>query len=73
MEYDDMTPSFKIADRVQIDRSIQTMPALPSYVGTIRQIIPSYVDNSIGYNVSLDDDPRPNRLWFFLQAQLSPA
>ena len=49
------------------------VPAPALYVGTIRQIIPSYVDNSIGYNVSLDDDPRPNRLWFFLQAQLSPA
>ena len=73
MEFEDMTPRFRVGDRVQIDRSIQTMPALPSYAGTIRQIIPSYVDNSIGYNVSLDDDPRPNRLWFFLQAQLSPA
>lgn len=71
MDTDDMKPLFQIGDHVTIDRSIQTMPALPSYAGTVRQIIPSYVDNSIGYNLSLDDDPRPNRLWFFLQAQLT--
>ncbi len=37
MEHDEMSPRFRVGDRVEIDRSIQTMPALPSYVGTVRQ------------------------------------
>jgi len=49
------------------------MPALPAYVGIVKEIIPSYVDKTIGYNLTLEEDPRPGRLWFFLQHQLTPA
>jgi len=49
------------------------MPALPAYVGIVKEIIPSYVDKTIGYNLTLEADPRPGRLWFFLQHQLTPA
>ena len=50
-----------------------TMPALPAYIGIVKEIIPSYVDKTIGYNLTLEEDPRPGRLWFFLQHQLTPA
>jgi hypothetical protein len=69
----DMTPRYQIGDRVRIDKAVTTMPALPAYVGVVHNIIPSYVDKTVGYNLTLDDDPRPGRTWFFLQSQLTPA
>jgi hypothetical protein len=67
------TPRYQIGARVRVDKGVTTMPALPAYVGIVKEIIPSYVDNTIGYNLALEDDPRPRRLWFFLQQQLTPA
>jgi len=49
------------------------MPAMPAYVGIVKEVITSYVDKSTGYNLALDGDPRPSRVWFFFQHQLSPA
>ena len=66
-------PRYQIGARVRVDKDVTTMPALPAYVGIVKEIIPSYVDNTIGYNLALEDDPRPRRLWFFLQQQLTPA
>ncbi len=66
-------PRYQIGARVRVDKDVTTMPALPTYVGIVKEIIPSYVDKTIGYNLTLEDDPRPGRLWFFLQHQLTPA
>lgn len=66
-------PRYQIGARVRVDKDVTTMPALPAYVGIVKEIIPSYVDKTIGYNLTLEADPRPGRLWFFLQHQLTPA
>jgi hypothetical protein len=66
-------PRYQLGDRVRIDKDVTTMPALPAYVGTVKEIIPCYVDKTVGYNLALDADPRPSRVWFFLQRQLTPA
>jgi hypothetical protein len=66
-------PRYQIGARVRVDKDVTTMPALPAYVGIVKEIIPSYVDKTIGYNLTLEEDPRPGRLWFFLQHQLTPA
>jgi len=71
MSSQNTTPRYQLGDRVRVDEDVTTMPALPTYVGTVREVIPSYVDKTIGYNLALDDDPRPSRVWFFLQHQLT--
>ena len=73
MSVQEMAPRYKIGDRVRIDKAVTTMPALPAYVGVVHDIIPSFVDKTVGYNLILDGDPRPGRVWFFLQNQLTPA
>jgi len=73
MATNEATPQYQIGARVRIDKNVTTMPALPAYVGIVKEIIPSYVDKTIGYNLTLEEDPRPGRLWFFLQHQLTPA
>ena len=69
----EIAPRYQIGARVRVNKDVTTMPALPAYVGIVKEIIPSFVDNTIGYNLALEDDPRPKRLWFFLQQQLTPA
>jgi hypothetical protein len=69
----EIAPRYQIGARVRVDKDVTTMPALPAYVGIVKEIIPSFVDHTIGYNLALEDDPRPKRLWFFLQQQLTPA
>lgn len=64
-------PRYQEGDRVRVNKQVSTIPALPSYTGTIKEVIQIYSDNAIGYNVSLDDDPRSTRVWFFLQDQLT--
>ena len=68
-----MMPHYQLGDRVRVDKDVTTIPALPGYVGIVKEVIPSYADKTIGYNLALDDDPRPARVWFFLQDQLRPA
>jgi hypothetical protein len=68
-----MFPRYQIGDRVRLDKGVTTMPALPAHLGVVRKVIPSYVDKTIGYNLVLAGDPRPSRLWFFFQHQLTPA
>jgi hypothetical protein len=66
-------PPYQLGDRVRIDKAVTTMPTLPGYVGVVKEIIPVYADNTTGYNLALENDPRPSRVWFFLQHQLTPA
>ena len=68
-----MMPHYKLGDRVRVDKNVTTTLALPGYVGVVKEVIPSYADKTIGYNLALDNDPRPTRVWFFLQDQLTPA
>ena len=67
-----MTPSprYQKGDLVRIDKDIVTVPAMSAYTGMIKEVVFCYTDNTIGYNVLLEDDPRPGRVWFFLQDQL---
>ena len=67
------TAQYQPGDRVHIDKSVQTTAALPGYIGLVKEVIPNYGDNTIGYNLALENDPRPGRVWFFLQEQLKPA
>jgi hypothetical protein len=69
----DIPARYQIGDRVRIDNAVQTTAVLPGYVGTIKEVIPNYADKTIGYNLLLENDPRPGRVWFFLQEQLKPA
>ena len=66
-------PHYQLGDRVRVDKDVTTTPALPGYVGIVKEVITSYADNTVGYNLVLEDDPRPSRVWFFLQHQLTPA
>jgi len=56
---------------VRVNKDVTTTSPLPGYVGTIREIVQCYTDNSIGYNLRLDDDPRTSRIWFFYHHQLT--
>jgi hypothetical protein len=67
------SPRYQHGDRVRICKGVTTMPALPGYVGIVKEVIPCYADKTTGYNLSLEDDPRPGRVWFFFQHQLTPA
>jgi hypothetical protein len=73
MASSDVSPRYRPGDRVRVDSAVATTPALPGYVGIVKEVVASYADNTIGYNVSLEDDPRSARIWFFLQDQLRPA
>jgi len=69
----DVPPRFQPGDRVRVDSDVTTTPALPGYIGIVKEVIASYADKTIGYNVSIEDDPRTARIWFFWQDQLRPA
>ena len=69
----EMSPRYQPGDRVCVDKTIMTMPALPGYVGIVKEVIPCHADKAIGYNLTREDDPRPSRVWFFFQHQLTPA
>ena len=69
----ELAPRYQPGDRLRVDSSVTTMPALPGYTGIVKEVIPSYVDKTIGYNLVIENDPRPSRVWYFLQDQLKPA
>jgi hypothetical protein len=69
----ELSPRYQPGDRVRIDSDVTTTPALPGYVGIVKEVIPSYADKTIGYNLALENDPRPSRVWFFFQDQLKSA
>ena len=71
MSSQDTIPHYQIGDRVCVDKDVTTMPALPSYIGIVKEVILSYTDKTIGYNLTLDNDPRPGRVWYFLQHKLT--
>jgi hypothetical protein len=68
-----MAPRYQLGDRVRVSKAVSTTPALPGYVGVVQEVIPCYADQTTGYNLVLDDDPRPGRTWFFFQHQLRRA
>jgi hypothetical protein len=68
-----MMPHYQLGDRVRVDQDVKTLPALPGHVGIVKEVIPSYADKTIGYNLALEGDPRPDRVWFFFQHQLTPV
>jgi hypothetical protein len=67
------SPRYQRGDRVGVDKDVTTLPALPGYVGIAKEVVPSYADKTVGYNLRLEGDPCPERVWFFFQHQLSPA
>lgn len=69
----EISSRFQAGDRVRIDSHVTTTPALPGRIGIIKEVIFSYADKTTGYNIALENDPRPGRIWFFLQDQLKPA
>jgi hypothetical protein len=69
----ELAPRYQPGDRVRVDSDVTTTPALPGHIGIVKEVVPSYADKTIGYNLSLENDPRPARVWFFLQHQLKPA
>jgi hypothetical protein len=68
-----MLPHYQPGARVRVDKDVTTLPALPGYIGIVREVIPSYADQTIGYNLAIEGDPRPDRIWFFFQHQLTPV
>jgi hypothetical protein len=73
MTVKDLQPKYQGGDHVRIDQAVQTMPILPSYYGIIVEIIPSYAEQRVGYNLQIDGDSRPARRWFFFEEQLTPV
>lgn len=73
MPSQEMSPRYQPGDRVRVDKAVTTIPALPAYVGIVKEVVPSYADKTTGYNLALDNDPRPGRVWFFFQHQLTRA
>lgn len=69
----ELSQRFQPGDRVRIDRHVTTTPALPGSIGIVKEVIFNYGDKTIGYNTAIEADPRPGRVWFFLQNQLKPA
>ena len=69
----ELSPHFQPGDRVRVDSDVTTTPALPGLVGIVKEVVHNYADKTIGYNLSLEDDPRPGRIWFLLQDQLKPV
>lgn len=69
----EISPRFHSGDRVRIDSHVTTTPALPGRIGIVKEVIFNYADKTIGYNTAIENDPRPDRVWFFLQNQLKPA
>ena len=67
------SPRYQQGDRVHVRKDVTTIPSLPGYVGIVKEMIPCYADKTIGYNLTIEDDPRPCRVWFFFQDQLTPA
>ncbi|MBC8078240.1 MAG: hypothetical protein H7Y32_19330 [Chloroflexales bacterium] len=71
MNVEDMLPKYRHGDRVRIDPSVETLPALPSYQGVIIEAIPSHAEQRMGYNLQIDGDIRQARRWFFYEDQLT--
>jgi hypothetical protein len=69
----ELSPHYRPGDRVRVDSDVTTTPVLPGHVGIVKEVILDYAADTIGYNISLEDDPRPSRIWYFLQGQLKPA
>ena len=73
MEPAEPSTMYTVGECVRVLKSVTMTPPLPSYVGTVKEVVFNYTDKTIGYTVSLVDDPRPNRIWFFFEHQLRSA
>ena len=67
-----MIPEYQTGDRIQVRSDVTTPMPMPGNVGTVREVVPCYGDNTVGYNVKIDGDSRSSRVWFFYQHQLLP-
>lgn len=66
-------PRYQPGDRVRVRKNVTTPSVRPDDVGVVREVVPCYADKTTGYNLSLDNDPRPSRTWFFFEEQLTAA
>ena len=57
----EMSPRYQQGDRVHVRKDVTTLPALPGYVGIVKEVIPCYADKTIGYNLTIEGDPRSIR------------
>lgn len=73
MSSPELSPHYQPGDRLRVNGDVTTMPALPGYIGIVKEVVHNHADKTIGYNLTLEDDPRTTRVWFFLQDQLKPA
>ncbi|MBC8162488.1 MAG: hypothetical protein H7Z42_14855 [Roseiflexaceae bacterium] len=64
--------AYQAGDRIQVRSDVTTPMPMPGDIGTVREVVPCYGDNTVGYNVQIDGDSRASRVWFFLQHQLLP-
>ena len=71
MNAEALRPKYPNGARVRIDQSVETLPALPSYQGTIVEAVPSHAEQRMGYNLQIDGDVRQARRWFFYEDQLT--
>lgn len=66
-------PRYQHGDRVRVDKTVTTIPPLPGRIGIVKEVVPCYGDKTVGYNLTLEGDPRADRVWFFFQHQLTRA
>ncbi|HEU5015620.1 MAG TPA: hypothetical protein VFT66_24065 [Roseiflexaceae bacterium] len=67
-----MVAAYQTGDRIRVRTDVTTPIPMPSDIGTVREVIPCYGDNTVGYNIQMDSDVRASRVWFFLEHQLLP-
>lgn len=67
-----MMAAYQPGDRVQVQSTVTTPIPMPGNTGTVLEVVPSYADNTVGYNIHIDGDARSSRVWFFLEHQLLP-
>lgn len=67
-----MAAAYQPGDRVQVQTTVITPIPVPGTIGTVREVVPCYADNTVGYNIQIDGDVRSSRVWFFLEHQLLP-
>lgn len=67
-----MVAAYQTGDRIQVRSNVTTPIPMPGDIGTVREVVTCYGDNTVGYNIQIDGDTRLSRVWFFLEHQLLP-